>query len=89
MRPRAGLAALNAEVTSQAVARWTPDTGPYALASVTILQGFGMGFVWIPAECLRLRHTAGASAHRRHGSVQPRPQRRQRDRRVGEFLQGC
>jgi DHA2 family multidrug resistance protein len=30
------------------MAKWTPDIGPYDLAMVTIVQGFGMGFVWIP-----------------------------------------
>jgi DHA2 family multidrug resistance protein len=30
--------------------KWTPDVGPYSLASVTILQGFGMGFVFIPLQ---------------------------------------
>jgi DHA2 family multidrug resistance protein len=28
--------------------KWTPDIDPYSLASVTMLQGFAMGFVWIP-----------------------------------------
>ena len=30
--------------------QWTPDIDPYSLASVTVLQGFGMGFVFIPLQ---------------------------------------
>jgi DHA2 family multidrug resistance protein len=30
--------------------KWTPNVGPWTLASVTIVQGFGMGLVFLPLQ---------------------------------------
>ena len=62
---------------------WTADIDPISLATVTIVQGFGLGFVFRPCKCC-LRHAAAEYAYRRNGLVHSRPQRRQRHRHIGD-----
>ncbi len=61
---------------------WTPDVSEWEMILNTVIQGAGLGFVFIPLAGHRLRDAADGAAHGRHGAAQSVPQHRQRDRRL-------
>ena len=63
---------------------WTPDVSQWRLIITIIVQGVGLGFVFIPLQVMAFA-TLPDAAHRRRVAVQPVPQYRRGDRRVGHL----
>ena len=53
-------------VTLYQMVGFTDQTSPQTIVVAGIIQGSGLGLVFVPLEHGRVRDAAGASAHRRH-----------------------
>ena len=65
---------------------WTPDVSAHEIIMTIMMQGAGMGLVFTPLQVLAFATLAPEPAHRGRGVVQPGPQYRRGDRRVGDHV---
>ena len=65
---------------------WTPDVSERELILAIIVQGAGLGLVFIPLQVLAFATLRAGAAHRWRLAVQPVPQYRRGDRRFGGII---
>ena len=62
---------------------WTPDVSQATIIGVTMVQGVGLGFLFVPLSAATLVDVAACRAHRRRRLVQPVAQYRLERRHFG------
>ena len=62
---------------------WTPDISQEAIIAVTMVQGFGLGFLFVPLSAATLSTLPAQVADRRRRPLQPVPQYRLERRHFG------
>ncbi len=65
---------------------FTPDVSQWTLVRTGILQGMGLGFMFVPLSTITFATLPGSAAHPGHGALQPDAQHRLVDRHLAGDL---